>query len=74
MSLKILMGSGLDDAEAPSDAQDDGGDDAALSELAAKYMQRFGEAMDSKDWAGAYKAFCRLNELHSYEETQERGY
>ena len=76
MSLKILMGGGLGDDSPPEsdEMSDKGDDDTAMAELAAKYMQRFGEALDGKDWPSAYKAFCRLNELHSYEETQERGY
>jgi hypothetical protein len=76
MSLKILMGGGLDSEAAPTDSDGDYGDDddSALAELASKYMQRFGDAVKSENWSDAYKAFCRLNELHDIEEKQERGY
>lgn len=49
-------------------------DDSDLAELGSKYMERLGGAIEGKDWSEAYKAFCRLCELHGYEEKQERGY
>lgn len=60
---------GGSEKESESDA-----DDSDLAELGAKYMERLGGAMEGKDWPEAYKAFCRLCELHGYEEKQERGY
>lgn len=79
MNVSVLYGKGL--GEDPPDKADDGegdsemvGDDTDLSELGAKYAQRMGEALKSGDWQEAFKAHCRLNELHSYMEDQERGY
>lgn len=77
--MAVLMGKGLDSEDKPkeSDDEDDSAmsdDDADLSELGAKYMQRMGEAMEAKDWALAFKVSCRISELHSYMEKQERGY
>ena len=60
------------DSESESEGEDT--DDVALAELGSKYMERLGGALASKDWPEAYKAFCRLCELHEYEEDQERGY
>ncbi len=77
MRLKDLMGAGLggdDEAEPESDGDYGDDDDAAAAELAAKYMARFGDAMESKDWPGAYKALCRLMEIHHVEEMMDRGY
>jgi len=71
------MGGGLkskDSEEAdPSDDSEDSGD-TDLAELGAKYGSRLAEAVDAKDGAAVYSALCKLIELHSYEEDQERGY
>lgn len=78
MSMSVLIGKGLDatKSEEPYGDGEEGemGDDTDLAELGAKYMKRMGEALAAEDWAEAYKAFCRVNELHSYMEDQERGY
>lgn len=78
MSLSILMGGGMpspEEKDEPSEAEASGDDDdEAISELGAKYAQRFGEAIEAKDWSEAYKAFGRMKELCELEEAQERGY
>lgn len=62
-----------EDDKKKDDAEPDE-DDPDLAELGAKYMERLATAMDEKDWPGAYHAFCRLAELHKYEESQEGCY
>lgn len=63
-----------EDDEKKKDGEESDEDDPDLAELGAKYMERMASAMDEKDWAGAYHAFCRLAELHKYEESQEGCY
>lgn len=79
MNVSVLYGKGL--GEDPPDKADDSegdsemvGDDADLAELGAKYAERMGEALKSGDGKAAFAAFCRMTELHSFMEDQERGY
>ena len=78
MSLMALMGGGLskpkDEDEEGGEPSSDSDDDQDLAELGAKYMQSMYDAMKSGEWEAAFKAHCRLAELHSYMEDQERGY